>query len=644
MRICDFFVQKNSLAEKYHGVKVAISMNTTFAHRISRTARTILLLFLLLCSFVALVINPKNLKNINSDTTYFWEFFSGQLSTVHLSHALAAAFLSRLFYKHLLRSDTQCDLTALIVSCILGSFTIVGMSFVCFGDFTFLFGQKKQIIMASICFTGITTIIYLLVKILYRQLDQLKLSAVKQESSDSAACWLNRHFFFVSAVTLLLSWTILLLPFLPGSVPHDGRFQLIQYFDLRQLNLHHPYISTLIIGFVYNIGKILTESNNGATLFYVAVQSFVGALVFATVCNYIRKKTSRFVPALLALGFFALSPMWWSYVQTVAKDTFHFLAVVWFVLCFVKMLLGDANRCSFVELFISGMLIHVFRNDGRFVVLAALIIFILFFRQYRKQLCIVTLASALFIGVTGYIIPDRLGLKVLNPFEAYSIPLQQIARCVWLHEDEFTQEEKDIINAIVQYKDLGRRYNPQISDYVKNKYRGNITHGKRQKFQQLWWDKFKKYPLDYVVAALNHVFGYINPFYFNLQMGRLQLYNKPPLFKEDADIDYSAYVFSSQTRRNASAIAGLWEKLPLLSFIVNPAFYTWIGIILIGALCRKKLWRILPVFVIPTLSVLICCISPVNGLLRYTLSIMASIPLYIFITIYSIARENENHG
>jgi hypothetical protein len=76
-----------------------------------------------------------------------------------------------------------------------------------------------------------------------------------------------------------------------------------------------------------------------------------------------------------------------------------------------------------------------------------------------------------------------------------------------------------------------------------------------------------------------------------------------------------------------------WNKVPLLSFIVNPAFYTWLTVILLGGLLRKKKWRYACVCVIPILNILICVASPVNGLVRYALPVMGIMPLLILMGI-----------
>lgn len=208
------------------------------------------------------------------------------------------------------------------------------------------------------------------------------------------------------------------------------------------------------------------------------------------------------------------------------------------------------------------------------------------------------------------------------------------------HESELTEEEKSVIDNVVKYAGIPERYNPEISDYIKNHYR-NTSEDEWEDFWNLWIKKLKQHPEVYFTATMNHVFGYIDPFYFNNQMQVYQLYNKGSISSTDGEMLYSEYAFSTNLRSATSDGVYIWQNIPICSFVVNPAFYTWVGIILIGALIKKKEWKSILLFVAPLMNVFICFASPVNGFLRYTLPVMAAIPLYFLIAILPYLEEKK---
>ena len=153
------------------------------------------------------------------------------------------------------------------------------------------------------------------------------------------------------------------------------------------------------------------------------------------------------------------------------------------------------------------------------------------------------------------------------------------------------------------------------------------------KYWKLWKNNLNKHPNVYIEATLNNTFAYYDPLYFFHGMNAYQLYNKESLTNSDAYITYSEYALDGSIQQAAIDGAYAWEKIPLLSFAVNPGFCFWLGFILFVGLIRKKEWRSLSVFVAPFMTFLICIASPVNGLTRYTLPNMSIAPLLILITL-----------
>lgn len=589
-----------------------------------------LLLFALLClSSLALMINPGAFNAEKHGALGFSKLLTllrNELRSVSVAHALAFPVLGYLYHRLLLRKDMPFSLSAFLVSGILSVFMMLGMSFSVFDDFTFLIGSKCQVVIATLVWLGCWIILYAGLKLLYTRLDHLKLKTYRYEG---VLRKLDQHFALFSMLALMVCWLLFALPYFPGSVPHDGRNQLNMVFGYFPWHTHHPYYSTLIMGAVYGLGEKLFGIIGGC-VFFVLFQSLLGAWVFSRICEYIRFKTRRLWAGLLCLAYFAFVPVWWTYMQTIAKDTLHFIAYAFFTLEYVKIFLKDGKKRDYIGLILSAVAVCCLRNGYHFIVLPALLVLVLVTVDRRKLLCLVFCIVFALNFLLNTVVINALQLTPVNQVEALSIPLQQIAYYVKLHDDEMSQEEKDIINAVVQYEGIPERYNPELSDPIKNRYR-NTTEEEWSAFWELWLDKLFDDPWAYITATMNHVYGYIDAFYFTNVMNGYQLYNKEYINAQDKGVVYSEYVMPEEMRDYAWAGVRMWQTTPVLSFAVNPGAYTWLGIILIGALLRKRRWRSALTFVAPLMCLLVCFASPVNGLLRYVLPILAASPLLVLI-------------
>lgn len=596
---------------------------------VKKLLRGVLLLGLLLLAAVAMMIQPEQYnpeRYAHMGVSSYFNLLRKEIGIVDVAHIAALCALYALLDRMLLRKDQPFCLTAFLVGGVLSAFLLLGDSFSAFNSFAFLADSACQFLIAGTVGLGYLVILYSLLKLFYTWLDGLSIKKVRYEG---VLNFINGHFAAVSLVAMLVCWAMLARPYFPGSVPYDGRNQLNMVHGYFEMHTHHPYYSTLIMGLVYGMGEKIFGITGGCVC-YVVFQSLVCGAVFAQICEYIRMKTRRLLPGMLCLLFFAVCPMWWTYMQAIIKDTLYVGVFALFVLETVKIFLKDEKKWDYVALGVSGVLTCCLRNGCQYVVFPALLALILAVTDRRKQLCAVCALALVGNYAANTLVIDALQLTPVNQVEALSIPLQQIARYVTYHEDELTEEEKHTINRVVLYDGIPERYNPEISDPIKDRYR-NTNEEEWTNFWQLWLSKLKDDPALYITATMNNIFGYIDPFYYQDVLSRYPLYTKSAIKEADQDAVYSEYYFPVEQRNNANDTANLWENIPGLSLVVSCGTYTWIGFILIAGLLRKRLWRSALLFTAPLMTLLICFASPVNGLLRYMLPIMAVIPVMILV-------------
>jgi hypothetical protein len=553
---------------------------------------------------------------------------SSELNGSGSTTTLMVLLLGLFYHRKLLREDHPFSLSACVVSGFLSLLLLLGMSFSAFHSFEFLIGRKCQMVVAGIVFLGNWIVFYSLIKLLYELFDRLNIREYCPVHNFTKK--LDTHFFLFSIITITVFWSLLEIWLFPGSVPHDGRRQLEMYFGYMNLTTHHPIVSTMLMGWMETIGEFLFGRGIGIIV-YVLFQNIVGIVIFSSCCNYIRKKTSVLWGSISVL-FFSVVPIWGCFAQAVMKDFLYSVMFAWFVLEYVKIFLRDRDRFSLIRLSLSSVLVCVLRNNGAYIVLPAL--FVLIFISCEKKKILSIVFALVFVADFGLnvILIDALKIEKGPKVEMCSIPLQQLARCAALYEDAFTEEEAQILDKVIRYEGVGERYDPECSDAVKIVYK-STTGEEWSMFWKIWMKKLKQYPIVYIEATLNNVFGYVDPFYFYKGLSAYPLYNKDSFGENDSAGKFSSYVFSDSVRWHISNYVYAWEKIPCLSLLMNPAFYTWVGIILLGAVLRKKSWKSTMVFVIPLLNVLICFASPVNGYLRYMLPVIAAMPLFALVGI-----------
>ena len=166
-----------------------------------------------------------------------------------------------------------------------------------------------------------------------------------------------------------------------------------------------------------------------------------------------------------------------------------------------------------------------------------------------------------------------------------------------------------------------------MSDPVKATYRtGNITKEKLMNYFKAWFSMFKKHPGVYIEATLHNTYGYFYPFYHNTAQGPYRLYNKT--FTE-YQFEYD-YVFPNEARSVMAQYAYLWRNVPGFAQISNSGAYTWMLLILAGYLFYRKRGKGILALAAPALNVAICVASPVNGMFRYVLPLIACMPVVVY--------------
>lgn len=519
----------------------------------------------------------------------------------------------------------------------------IGLSYSRLNRWAFPINDVKQFIITILCFIGYFILFDICLAILYHRIQ--KQHPFQTTAEYKTPVWINNHYQLFSFIIIVVFWLPYLLANLPASVPYDGYRQLNMFFGIEPISNHHPWVLTEFFGFLMTLGRHVSD-NFGVFLICI-VLFLIEAFCYAVVCAKIRTwKTPRWFNVCTLL-FFAILPPFGAYAQIVMKDgIFCALFALFFVLYTDLCIAGIQKRQiafplrTFAVLFLIELLVCLTRNNGLYLVIPADIL-LLFFVLKGRHRWVLAMTFCVFICYYGVEHPlaERLNILPGSQREMLTIPFQQTARYLKEYPDDVTEEEKEAISAVLYYDGLARRYQPEISDKVKDTFNDNASKEELNNYFSAWLSMFKRHPNVYFAATLNNTYGYYYPFHNCTALGAYQLYIQgPPLATEEFDIHY---ITSEQARAATLSYTKIWQQFPGLSQLTNPGTCTWVLLICAGYLIYVRKRKGLLVLAAPFLNVAICIASPVNGYLRYSMPLLACLPMIIAWCLIYTKKEQK---
>ncbi|MBR2925193.1 MAG: hypothetical protein IKC28_09210 [Clostridia bacterium] len=479
--------------------------------------------------------------------------------------------------------------------------------------------------------------------------------------------WSRRHEGLALWLLFCLCWLPYVLVFYPGTVCWDLGEAAQMFFGLRPMNAWHGVLATWLFGSCIWFGRLFGNDNLGILL-YVLMQLFLLAYMAAQMLTFLRRRGLNRRFRLLVLAFFALTPVWGAYVQFVGKDTLYVAALGLFLVRCAEVLLAreaaTVRPITFwfcMEIFLCGLLSSTIRPNGLIVVLPMAVLMLLsgftgdasVWRIFRRNTAICALSAAVAAIMFSYVLVPGLGIGDDTGSSLYSPMFQQSARTLRDHSDSVTAEEYAAIDHVLNGANLPDLYEPWISDPVKYTFRyfgqpAEIQQEALIPYRQAWLSMFKKYPLTYTEAFFA---GNVSYYCFTPKMGtgtynnqagsRLIFENYINQMGDDPRLVHVYQPVPESIRSLTALYARGWRHIPVLGLLFSCATYTWV---LIGAalsLVRQKRRLVLCLFVPALLSLIVCCVSPVNDYFRYFLPIVAMTPLLLGV---AVKPQKEEQG
>lgn len=524
---------------------------------------------------------------------------------------------------------------------------IFGYSYDVVGKATLVTGSILLLIISVFKFIAFFNLFNISLNLLYQAILKSNFKETKPVS------WLakkfNEHPFWFSFIAIVICYIPYMIAFYPAIMGYDPANQIKEVMGIHTrymdsvvlldpnmtLTNFNPLVHTLILGNCFKLGYNIGNVNLGLFL-YSIIQVIVLVSVLSYSIYYMKKEKVPTILLYITLGIYALVPVFPFYAMSTVKDTFFSAFILLYIIKLYDIIKNKQTTKDYVILFFISVLVILFRNNGIYTVMLSMPFLLISLKDKRKPIItVIVCLLACYIGYGKVLLPS---LKISNTSvrEMLSIPFQQTARVVKYRGDELPEEEKEAIDKILIYDTLAERYEPDLSDAVKNKYNKYATSEELMDYFKVWFNQFFRYPVDYLDATINNVYGYFYP-----NTSKWYFYHGYNSKLEEAGFDYH-YNDMKWLRDGLVEYGNVFPYIPVIGMFLNIGFVVWLYFIILGFLIINKSSKYIPV-ILPALSLILVCIAgPANTYFRYAQPFIFSLPVVLFLLYKILDKRKRN--
>lgn len=466
----------------------------------------------------------------------------------------------------------------------------------------------------------------------------------------------ERYPFMFSFGLLMFFWSLVALSAYPGVFMGDSMDQVMQYYGYFNMKAGHPVASTIITGWFVRLGNLISTGSFGIFLFTL-FQVMIFSLIFAYSLSWIFKITKNRKYTLMLLIIVMILPSINGVIILTTKDILFSAFFLMFTLQLALLLMGENKYINDLLYMASVLGMMLFRYNTKYFLFLSLIVYLCIFilnkkvrKTYFKIIGITVLT--LFLGnmINGYLVNTYvIEQPQPNRREILSLPFQQTARFINYHENELTQNDKKIINNVLDYDKIKENYNPRLADPVKRTHDEEATRDEMLAYFKLWWKLIKLHPVTAIEATMaNH------STLLNIDKSKNQYYENGVRMDHDylAERYEQAYDELGLTDKSISlklnqvrmTIYRVIDRLPFLSQLNNYGFHLFLIFVFLGYSIRNKNVKLLSLLLPIIFLVMTLVAGPVtDGYLRYLLPIIVVTPVAMTFTVISKRQELENY-
>ncbi|MDD2435552.1 MAG: DUF6020 family protein [Bacilli bacterium] len=527
-------------------------------------------------------------------------------------------------------------------------FLVIGNSYENVGNGSLIFGSLSSFVISGILIFSYYHLNLWMINFFYQFINESKRFKLEKPDKWSQLIFEN-HPMLGSIIIMLICWLPYIIAFYPAILSPDPSNQIKQFFGLEthyieSVNIidedvlitnHHPVLHTILLGSSLKIGRVLGSDNFGLFIYsMIQISILVSALAFTI--NYTKKLKTPYWVRWVILIIYSLAPVFPFYAMSAVKDVIFTSLIILYTILLFELIDNKEkiNTKKMIRYILLILLIMLFRNNGIYVIILSFPFFFFITKQNRFQLGLILVTPILLYQGYSNILLPAFGITPGSIREALSIPFQQTARYV-KYDNRLTEEETKVIDKLLDYDTLAERYNPVLSDPVKNQFNPDYNKEDLSKYFRVWFNGLKKHPDLYLEATIHNTYGYFYP-----NTSKWYIYYKyDSRLQETGLFDYHYNDLSGQ-RKVLSLFGIAYPYIPIIGMMVNIGFGSWVIMMMSAFLITLKKYKYL-IVLLPSLSLLLICIaSPANTYFRYAMPYIFSIPILLAILI----KINQNKG
>lgn len=400
---------------------------------------------------------------------------------------------------------------------------------------------------------------------------------------------------------------------------------------------HHPFLVTLLYGAFGMASDALTGNWMAGVFAFVCLQGALSIVTFTAAVAYVRERRCPVVLCFAAYVFFCVMPFVSTWQLCMVKDSlFGFIYIPYLLMLFeaVRTRGGSLASLRAVLFAVLGLLLCITKKQGLYMVVPVAVIGMLLYRsQWRVFLTQALLSVVVVCVVFPMVVFPLVNVAPGGKQEVLGTLFQQTARYVWSYEDEVTPEQREAIDALLEYENIRDQYTFDFQDEVKYRYNLDATTGDIVRYLETWAQQGAAHPESYVAAVMSIAGYYVAPcgpanirmVTVDTKMGedqRYMLWNPDELDPLRLGLD-EAY-------KGLCAIPGVNVPFLLVTYVF------WLPTILMFCMWRRRV-RCGLLFVPAVILLGFCVIAPVYDA-RYCVPLLNAAPLMLCM-VAALVRE-----
>lgn len=551
------------------------------------------------------------------------EFLNGNSYNIFITLLFFAIYY---FYsKFNLKCDKKTAKYSLILSCLLGVILSIGniVSRYIYEAPSNIFNYKK-ILCVVVMFIGFTTLFFTLFKILMPKLkDVLKLNENNK---------MNKKEFIIMMLIIFFGNFLYFIRFYPAIMTPDS-YYVIHYANNFILSDFHTFGHTWFFGIFFHLGKVLFNDLNSAVAFSTIVQMICVSIMFTIVIRYLYNKGLSKKVCLLIAFIYGFTPLFGHYSVTLWRDIMFGTAFAsLFISLYDFVTNKKVNKGNIVLFIISVLIIMFFRNNGIYIFIFTIPFIIIFLKDKRKIMSIICTILVVFYFVIKGPVFNYFNVAKSKTAEAYSIPLQQIARVIAL-DYNISDSDKKFLEELWEYDKVETDYSSITSDPIKRITDNDVLKEKKKEFIQTYFNLLKRYPRVYIEAYMMETIGYWYPdiIYWSTGGESTGMFEEENVYSSPLTPSWYNFVIDGVKSKKLPLSNLLWSVGLTFIFLLISTFAT-------AFYNRKILLCYVPLF---GLWLSIMAATPVFCELRYVYGLFTCMPLLILIPLITAYKSNN---